>query len=100
MRRSIFNTYTVAAVGSNTPTTLARAATVPIRVLVNNVGTTLIFIAGETASVAPQPGTDTYRIAAGEQHVFVLAPQEAVYGIAAGAGGLMSVAISEAWPVT
>ena len=80
------------------PTTLARATTVPLRVLVNNAGPVTIFVAGEVTSLAPVPTVATYRIAAGEQHVFVLAPKQGLYGVAAGTGGLMSVAISEAWP--
>lgn len=100
MQPSSFATYTIPAIGAVTPTALAKAsAHIPMRVLVNNVGPVVVFVARETTDLTPQPSTSTYRIFPGEQHAFVLAPQQTIYALGAGAGGRLSVATSEALPV-
>jgi hypothetical protein len=98
MQNTDFQTVTVQPIGSTTPTTLAKAATVPLRVEVNNVGPVVIFVGASVTDLAPRPTTATYRVFPGETHVFVLAPREGAYAVGAATGGLMSVTSSEALP--
>jgi hypothetical protein len=93
-------TISVNAVGAKNPTPIAQAATVPMRVLVRNVGAALIFIATDSGDVDPKngPSTGTYRLPPGATDTFVLTPKQNLYALAAGAGGLASVALSEALP--
>jgi hypothetical protein len=99
MQNVEFQTVTIQPIGSATPTTLVKAAKIPLRVLVSNVGPVVIFIASAVGDLTPQPSTATYRIFPGEQHVFVAAPKQGIYAVGAAIGGLMSVSTSEALPV-
>jgi hypothetical protein len=99
MQNSDFQTVTVQPVGSSTPTTLAKAAKVPLRVLVNNVGPVVVFVAQTVSDLAPLPSTATYRIFPGEQHSFIAAPKQGIFAVGAAVGGLLSVSTSEALPV-
>jgi len=99
MQNTQFQTITVQPVGSTTPTTLAKGAKHPIRVVVSNVGPTLVFIAATVTDLAPRPSTSTYRLFPGEQTVFIAAPGEGFYAVSAAVGGLLSISSSEALPV-
>jgi len=101
MRPSNMNTITVPAVGTTTPGTVAKAAGAPLRVLVRNVGPVLCFLAHETESLANPggPSTGVYRLPAAGDDVFVLAPDQSMYAVAAGVGGLLTIATSEAFPI-
>jgi len=101
MQNTNFETFTVQPVGTSTPTTLAKGASKPLRVLCNNVGPVVIFVSLTTTDLmtTPAPSTASYRIFPGEQHAFVLAAKQGLYAVGAGAGGLLSVASSEALPV-
>lgn len=99
MQNTNFETLTVAPIGSANPTTLAKAAQHPLRLLCNNVGPVIIFVSLTTTDLSPQPTTISYRIFPGEQHSFVLAPKQGLYAVGGAAGGLLSVATSEALPV-
>ena len=99
MQNSDFQTVTVQPIGSSTPTTLAKAAQYPLRVLVSNVGPVLIFVATSVTDLTPRPTTATYRIFPGEEHAFVLAPKQSAYAVGAAVGGLMSIVSSEALPL-
>lgn len=99
MQNTNFETYTVQPIGSPTPTTLAKAAQHPLRILVNNVGPTVIFISLTVTDLSPVPTTASYRVFPGEQHAFVLAPKQGLYAVSAAIGGLMSVTASEALPL-
>jgi hypothetical protein len=98
MQNVDFQTITVQPIGSATPTTLVKAAKIPLRVLVSNIGPVVIFVASTATDLAPQPTTATYRIFPGEQQVFVAAPKQSILAVGAAAGGLMSVSTSEALP--
>jgi hypothetical protein len=98
MQDSDFQTLTVQPIGSNTPTTLAKAATAPLRVLVNNVGPVVLFISKSVTDLAPRPTTASYRVLPGEEHVFVIMPKQSAYAVGAAVGGLVSVSQSEALP--
>lgn len=95
------NTITVPSVGTTTPGIVATAAHTPLRVLIRNAGPVLIFLAHETENLANPggPSTGVYRLAAGDNDVFVLAPQQSIFAVAAGVNGLLTVATSEAFPV-
>ena len=92
---------TLSVPSTTTVTTLAKATDIPLRVLVRNVGAALAFITGnvQDISVATGPTTGTYRLPAGDEDVFVLAPKQSLYALVIGVGGLLSVSISEALPM-
>jgi hypothetical protein len=94
-------TITVRGVGTTTPGIVATATNAPLRVLVRNVGPALCFLSYETESLANPggPSTGTYRLPAGKSDIFVLAPAQSLYTVAAGPGGLLTIAESEAFPV-
>lgn len=102
MQNTTFQTYQIAASGpSIIPTLLARAQKgIAMRVLVRNVGGVLMFIGGNPEDVAGPDGpvTATYRLPPGQEDVFILAPEQTLYAVAAGGGGLGSVSYSEAIP--
>jgi hypothetical protein len=99
MQNTNFETYTVQPVGSAVPTTLVKAATRPMRLLVNNVGPVVIFVSATVTDLQPVPSTATYRVFPGEQHVFVIASKQGLYAVGAAVGGLLSVSASEALPL-
>jgi hypothetical protein len=99
MQNTNFETYTVQPIGSQSPTTLAKAAKHPLRLLVSNVGPVVIFVSLTTTDLFPTPTTASYRVFPGEQHSFVLAPRQGVYAVGAAVGGLLSVTASEALPL-
>jgi hypothetical protein len=101
MRPSHTNTITVPAVGSTTPGIVATAANAPLRVLVRNAGPILCWVAHETENLANPggPSTGVYRIPAGDEDIFVLAPNQSIYSVGAGPGGVLAIAASEAFPV-
>lgn len=99
MQNTNFETYTVQPVGSQSPTTLAKAATKPLRILASNVGPVVIFISLTTTDLFPLPTTASYRVFPGEVQSFVLAPKQGLYAVGVAVGGLMSVSASEALPV-
>ena len=99
MQNTNFETFTVQPIGTNNPTTLAKAATHPLRILCNNVGAVVLFVSLTTTDLSPVPTTASYRIFPGEQHAFVLAPKQGLYAVGAAVGGLLSVTSSEALPV-
>jgi hypothetical protein len=101
MQAAIFNTVTIPSVGTVNPATLANASTQPLRIVVRNIGPVLMFIGGDTESLASPggPSTGVFRLPAAASEVFVIAPKQGLYAVSAGAGGLASLAISEALPV-
>ena len=95
---STVNTVNVPVQGTD-PAILTRAADRPLRVLVRNVGGALIAIAYDAnALAAAGPVADTFRLPAGTSETFVLMPQQALLAAGIGAGGLVSLAVSEALP--
>lgn len=73
----------------------------PARLLVENVGATLIFIAGTEQDAQNPEGTSsaTYQLRPGVSQVFVLKPSQVLYAIGAGAGSIVSVSSSDAIPI-
>jgi hypothetical protein len=102
MQNSTLNTLTVPGAAAGNPATLFKASNTPIRIAVTNVGGSTVFLAHDTPSLINQPvQTNTYLLqsGAGVQVVILLAPQQGLYAVAQGAGGLVSIAVSEALPV-
>jgi hypothetical protein len=95
-----YETLSINAIGARTPTKVCQAGKVTLRVLVRNVGAGIVFIAGTTEDVNPQqgPSTGTYRLPAGQEDVFVLAPGSSLFALSTGAGAKCSVSYSEALP--
>lgn len=90
-----FDTYSVVASGSNTPTPIAKTRDISVRAQVSNVGPVVVFVADDVTDLVPAPTTDSYRILPGEQHVLVLTPKQSLYAVGAGTGGTVSVTLSE-----
>jgi hypothetical protein len=102
MQGTSFDTFAISAIGSPTPTTIAKCANVPMRALVSNVGPALVWVGDEVTDLIPtQGGPPTmanYRILPGEQHVFVLTSIQTLYALSNAMGGMLSVSLSEAIP--
>jgi len=99
MQNTNFETLTVQPIGAPTPTTIVKSAKAPIRVLVNNVGPVVIFVAATVTDLVPQPSTATFRLFPGQSQSFVAAPKQGLYCIGAAVGGLLSISTSEALPL-
>lgn len=83
------------------PTPIARGkSTIPVRVLVRNVGPVVVFFSDTTQSlVGTAVGNTTYQLAPGDADVFILAPAQNLMAVAAGPGGRVVVSQSEALPL-
>jgi hypothetical protein len=87
---------------NNEPLGIARATVnKPARILVDNIGATLVFLAGTRSDAfGPEgPSSATFRLLAGRSQVFVLAPEQVLYCIGSGAGAIVSVTGSDAIPL-
>lgn len=96
---SKINTVLVPVFGRN-PATLYQAAELPLRVLVRNIGGTNVLLAHDAPSLQQTPPgqAGTFLLPPGASEVFVLQPREAILAAAVGAGGSVSIAVSEALP--
>lgn len=100
MQPSNVQTLSVPTIGSANPSRLVQAGQVPMRVLVRNVGPSVIFISHDVTDLANTSSLGaSYQLPAGQSDVFVLAPQQSIIAASQGAGGLVSIAVSEAVPV-
>jgi hypothetical protein len=72
-----------------------------MRVLIRNNGGAMAFFgtASESMIGPDAPGTDVFEIPPDKEDVFVLAPGQALYGCANGAGLTISISTSQAYPV-
>jgi hypothetical protein len=98
MKDSEYQTLNVTVIGSKDPTTLAKAADVPLRVLVSNIGAVVVFIAKSSGDVAPRPTTASLRLFPNREEIYIIAPKQSLYATCAGLGGRISVSTSEALP--
>jgi hypothetical protein len=102
MQPSTFNTLLIAAwapTGSS-PSQLAAATDVPLRVVIKNVGAVLCLLAFTVNELTSGSGPTSgiYRILPGETDILVIAPQQRLYGLANGGTGILAIAQSEAFP--
>lgn len=94
----MMRTVTIPAVGSSEPAIVHQAADRTMRVVINNIGGTLVFLAHNTSdfnedNVAP---SETFQLRVDQMVVIVLAPTQTIVAMAQGAGGEISIAVSEA----
>lgn len=101
MRPSTLKTVTIPGSGTDAPAAIAVAADLPMRVLIRNVGPTLVFLAHQATSIQGATGfaaSEVYQLPTNTSEVFVLAPKQGIYAVSQGVGGLLSFASSEAVP--
>lgn len=102
MNPSRFATIQVPSTGpAAVPIGLAEAQSYPLRVVVRNIGASVVFL-GLDPSATGSPGasgSDTYRLAPTQSEVFILAQRQKLYGIGSGAVGLVCMAISDAFSI-
>lgn len=102
MHETTFGTILLPGAGANTrPICIAKASTVPIRVIVDNISavTVLLGSTSEDVYTGSGPGTAVYRLTNGEVRTFVLAPKQSLFAAGAGAMANVSVSVSDAYPV-
>lgn len=100
MNESKLNTVEVPPIGATNPSTIYVAAQNALRVLVRNVGGSVVILSHDAATLQ-QPGVaGTFQLPPGSSEVFVLAPRQPLLAAASGGGSLVSVAVSEALPLT
>jgi hypothetical protein len=99
---SLVNTVSVPAQGAgtnNNPATLYRAADRPLRVVVRNTGAATLLIAHDTTALQVEaPLAGTFRLPVGASETYVLMPRQSLVAASIGAGGVASIAVSEALP--
>lgn len=101
MRPSTLKTITVTGSGTESPSTIITAGSLPMRVLIRNVGPTLVFLAHQASSLQGAIGfaaSEVFQLPAGVSEVFVLADKQGLYAVSQGGGGQLSFAASEAVP--
>lgn len=104
MNSSQLNTVSVPqapATGNLTPAVLYTAGQIPVRVVINNIGGALVFLAHDQATLTASPVVaNAYQLKTDKEVIIMLAPMQSLYAAAVGAGGMVSVAISDALPVS
>lgn len=101
MNKSTVKIVTIPQGGTNAPAMLAVSANLPSRLMVRNIGPSILILAHESNAIAGTQGasaTDAYQLPPGAVDVFVLAPSQGMYAVGSGAGGRASIALSEASP--
>lgn len=100
MQPSQLNSLTLPIQGSNNPSTLVKAATIPLRVVVRNFGPSNAILAHEANTLSNVPiFANAWILPVDQEDTFVLAPQQALYAVGVGAGVVVSIAYSEAIPI-
>jgi hypothetical protein len=102
MNESTFKTVNLpTAVAGQTPQTVAQARSLPTRVLVENISGTLVFLAKASQDIVGPGGAagDAYRLRPNVTQVFVLAPNQQLFGAGNGVGARVSVTSSDALPL-
>ncbi len=97
MRDSRLNTLTLPTAGDPNPSILATAGHSPMRVVIMNVGGTLIILSHDATTLTQQPTlAGTAQLLMGADVTIVLAPGQSIFGVSQGGGGQASVAMSDA----
>lgn len=84
------------------PTVLHTASTVPVRVIVENIGPLTVFLGYAHQDVISSdglPSTACYRLLPNRERIFVLTPKQALLACSVGGLGLATVNASDAIPV-
>lgn len=99
MTPSQLNSLVVPTAGSQTPATVYKAADVPLRVLVRNLGPNIVLLAHDVGTLSNAPVyANTFRLPPLISEVIVLAPKQGLYAVSVGVAGQISIAVSEALP--
>ena len=99
MQPSQLNSLNVPIVGSNNPATIAKAALIPLRVVIRNVGPVLVLLAHDPGTLQNTPVfANAFQLVPNAELTVVLTPQQGVLAVGLGLGGQLSVAISQAIP--
>jgi hypothetical protein len=97
-KNSQLNTVNVPTVGTS-PALLYVAADVPLRINIRNVGGAVVLLAHESTTLSQPPAlANTYQLPPGTDVTLVLMPRQGVSAASSGAGGVVSIAVSEALP--
>lgn len=97
MQDSQVNTISVPVIGTINPATLVRAANLPMRIVVRNVGPVTVFVAHNASEIQQIGATaGVFQIPPGTEDIFVLAPKQGLWAVSGGAIGTVCIAISEA----
>ena len=99
MQSSVLQTLTIPLIGSASAL-ITQAGALPTRVQLRNTGGVLVFLAYDVNALTDVTSLGAvYQLPAGAgPEVFVLAPGQSLFAVSVGAGGQVSVAISEAVP--
>jgi len=103
MRASVLKTISVPASGTERPAVVVIAAGLPLRIMIRNVGPSLLFLSHQASSIQGSTGfaaSEVYQLPVGVSEVFVLAPKQGIYAVSQGAGGRACYAASEAIPTS
>ena len=101
MQNSQVNTLSVPAQATGVnPALLMKAADVPLRVVVTNVGPNLILLGHDVNTLSAVPAVaGTFRLATTKEQTIILAPGQGLFATSIGAGGSVSIASSDALPI-
>lgn len=96
---TVLKTLDVPALPSEAPVVLARANETHKRVLVSNLGPTVVLVATDVQQLATQTPSDVFMILAGQERVLPLSPSQTFYAASVAAGGQVTVCVSPAIPL-
>lgn len=96
---TMLKTLDVPALPSEAPVVLARANEAHKRVLIRNIGPTVILVALESVVLADQTPSDVYTFLLGQEDVLPISPTQTLYAAAVGGGGRVTVCVSPAIPL-
>jgi hypothetical protein len=103
MNNTTLKTIAIPGLGSTEPTSIATAVGVPARVVIRNISGVALFLGTASADILDSfgsPSGQTFRVPPGQEAVLVIAPGQSIYAIMGGIGALVSVAQSDAYPLT
>ncbi len=99
MRDTIFQTFTLPAL-PNASSCIANGTDVPVRVVIRNDAGLAVFLSTSQGVLdGATLGSSIWTMNPADKDVFVLAPRQNLYAVAAGAGAQIVVSISEALPL-
>lgn len=99
MQQSRFTEFSVPAFFPGVPAPpVATATDIALRVQIRNIGPVVLFLSATVNDINNPEGPtgNVVRVPVNDRDVFVLAPEQTLYALAAGPGGLTTVAISDA----
>jgi hypothetical protein len=100
MQNSQLNSLILPTVGSADPATVTKAAVIPLRVVVFNLGAVMIFLAHDAGTLQNVPVfANAWQLLPGKELTIVLAPKQGLFATGSGNGAQLSVAINEALPL-